>query len=364
MATTPIIQSNGSASGIGIAGEGRKDMVIGETMDITDTEVSNAGVPHLTRFLNVPPGSALTVLAGDATETPSFVPDVDGSYFIEMLVDGVHRSKIIIAVPLTNTLARMPAFEEARADYNEAGNVLGWHPDLIAFMRQADIAFGGGDINAIHRNVAAEISTIVEKITPVPADLLVIEDSEDGNNKKRVQMANVSANDANAVHVNVGGEIVAIAEKALPAAADVVIIEDAADADNKKRVEISNLPGPAAPLATATGDTTTTSAVDVLVNAMTLTPAAGTYMVWFTGSVDHSSTDDAMEMSVYAGGVQDATSERRVQRGAGQGNVTVPFTCMAKVAVNGAEAIEGQWRTTAATATMHERTLAIMKVAP
>lgn len=47
------------------------------------------------------------------------------------------------------------------------------------------------DTNAIHKNVAAEISTITEKTAPVAADLLIIEDSAASNAKKRVQVTNL-----------------------------------------------------------------------------------------------------------------------------------------------------------------------------
>jgi hypothetical protein len=133
-------------------------------------------------------------------------------------------------------------------------------------------------------------------------------------------------------------------------------------------VEVSESTGayhrlvPLANAATATVDTTTTSATDVLVNAMTLTPPAGTYAVSFTGSTDHSANNGAGQMSIYAGGVQVASSERGFMRGAGQGNVTVSFACTAIVTVDGVETIEGQWRTAASTFTMHERTLLIVEV--
>ena len=52
------------------------------------------------------------------------------------------------------------------------------------------------DANAIHKNVSAEISTITEKVTPVAADLLVIEDSAASNAKKRVQIGNLPAGSA------------------------------------------------------------------------------------------------------------------------------------------------------------------------
>ena len=63
------------------------------------------------------------------------------------------------------------------------------------------------------------------------------------------------------------------------------------------------------------------------------------------------------------GGSQANGSERRVQRGAGQGNVTADFTCLGVVTVNGSQAVEGRWRTSSATGTMHERSLILLKVA-
>lgn len=49
------------------------------------------------------------------------------------------------------------------------------------------------DPDAIHDNVAAEISAITEKTLPVAADLLLIEDSAASNAKKRLQIGNLPA---------------------------------------------------------------------------------------------------------------------------------------------------------------------------
>lgn len=49
------------------------------------------------------------------------------------------------------------------------------------------------DTNAIHDNVASEISAITEKTTPVDADVFLGEDSADGNNKKKYTWANIKA---------------------------------------------------------------------------------------------------------------------------------------------------------------------------
>jgi hypothetical protein len=54
----------------------------------------------------------------------------------------------------------------------------------------------GGDKDAIHDNEAAEIVLITEKLVPVAGDWLIIEDSADANNKKRVQIGNLGANRA------------------------------------------------------------------------------------------------------------------------------------------------------------------------
>jgi hypothetical protein len=50
----------------------------------------------------------------------------------------------------------------------------------------------GADGSAIHDNVAAEISVVTLKGTPVSADLLLIEDSADSNNKKRVTAQSIA----------------------------------------------------------------------------------------------------------------------------------------------------------------------------
>lgn len=47
------------------------------------------------------------------------------------------------------------------------------------------------DADAIHDNIASEISVITEKVTPVSGDFLIIEDSAASNAKKRVQVGNL-----------------------------------------------------------------------------------------------------------------------------------------------------------------------------
>jgi len=143
------------------------------------------------------------------------------------------------------------------------------------------------EANAIHKNAPGEISTIAEKASPVGGDMLIIEDSADSNNKKRVlisnlpggselndltaavtwanvpdanitessvtqheaaltitesQISDLDHTDADAIHDNVAGEIAAVTEKLTPIGGDFLLIEDSAAANAKKRIQIDNLP--------------------------------------------------------------------------------------------------------------------------
>jgi len=62
----------------------------------------------------------------------------------------------------------------------------------------------GADGTAIHDDTAGEISVIAEKVTPIGADLLVIEDSAAGNVKKRVQIGNLPGSGETNTASNVG----------------------------------------------------------------------------------------------------------------------------------------------------------------
>ena len=59
----------------------------------------------------------------------------------------------------------------------------------------------GTDENAIHDNVAGEINAITEKTTPADADILIIEDSADSNNKKKIQISNLPETDVDVLNL-------------------------------------------------------------------------------------------------------------------------------------------------------------------
>ena len=88
------------------------------------------------------------------------------------------------------------------------------------------VKFGSdNDKEAIHDNVAAEISAITEKASPVAADLVIVEDSAASNVKKKVQVGNLSGS------LDIDG-LTAITT--IDAAADYVPVFDATDSANKK----------------------------------------------------------------------------------------------------------------------------------
>jgi hypothetical protein len=107
---------------------------------------------------------------------------------------------------------------------------------------------GGGSVfdpNAIHGNRDHEIDVVAEKLLPVNADLVIIEDSAAGYIKKKAQLVNLpvaNGADGTAIHDDTAGEISAVAEKALPVAADLLLIEDSAAGNAKKKVQVGNLP--------------------------------------------------------------------------------------------------------------------------
>ena len=147
----------------------------------------------------------------------------------------------------------------------------------------------GADASAIHDDTASEISEITEKASPISDDLLILEDSADSNNKKRVKVGNLPGSqslpvvdstsiakgsvddtkqmrievdglstattrvatmpnkniilglDAESIHNNIAAEINAITEKVIPVANDLVLIEDSADSNKKKKLKLKKL---------------------------------------------------------------------------------------------------------------------------
>jgi len=108
--------------------------------------------------------------------------------------------------------------------------------------------------------------------------------------------------DATAIHDNLAGEIDAITEKVAPVGADLLIIEDSEAANVKKKVQISNLPSGAGMSLSFDGDSEaessngTTSFVEKL--KLTFTPEAGDYLINWYYEYSRSTSANSVEARV------------------------------------------------------------------
>jgi hypothetical protein len=118
-------------------------------------------------------------------------------------------------------------------------------------------------------------------------------------------------------------------------------------------------------IAEANSNITTTSASPVLATGMTLTPAAGTYLCFFQGSVyeDTPGANLYVELCIYAAGLLLTHSRVRPSDGSSYQD---PFACIGIAVVNGSQAIEGRWSRTAGAGTAYmrgPRSLIIVRIA-
>ena len=117
----------------------------------------------------------------------------------------------------------------------------------------------------------------------------------------------------------------------------------------------------------ATNNITTTSATNVLMTGMTLTPAAGSYLVLFSASVFDGNDDSTITTSIYAGGTLQSGSETQTEPNVSGGisnpnSTTMSATTFSIVTVNGSLAIEGRWRRSAGTAGASYRHLKAIRI--
>lgn len=224
---TPIILSTGSVSGAGTPGEGRNDLVISETVFLSDTEPLNTGASYLWTFEDIPIGSSAS-MNNSTSAIANFSPDITGSYRIRCLVNGVDFSVVVIAVPLPNSTGRIPSFGE-ELQYNAAGNTKGWHEAQTVFMRAVDTlvvtgstldsAYDGGGSGA-GRSITADAGAVtitnntadtnsVLEISKIPSS------SASGNALSLTTGANATGNAINISHSGSGAAIVWDAGQAL-----------------------------------------------------------------------------------------------------------------------------------------------------
>lgn len=117
---------------------------------------------------------------------------------------------------------------------------------------------------------------------------------------------------------------------------------------------------------TATANATTTSGTDALMTGMTMTPAAGTYLVLFNTDINSNSAGAAISFSFYVAGSQITTSLRKISHFDGgtlsAGSARGQACLQELITVTGSQAVEVRWSTSSGTATAAARSLIIMQV--
>jgi hypothetical protein len=111
---------------------------------------------------------------------------------------------------------------------------------------------------------------------------------------------------------------------------------------------------------------TTTSTTDVLMTGMTITPVAGTYLVFFSCWVTNTVGLSNVVISIYVGATQKADSLRQCEPGSSgltSGSQNMCLATNGVVTVNGSQAITIQWHVQSGTGTVTNRTLNILRVA-
>lgn len=119
--------------------------------------------------------------------------------------------------------------------------------------------------------------------------------------------------------------------------------------------------GPYSDIASSTTSTSTTSLTDVLIDSMSITPAAGKYAVDFCTTIIHTTNGAIAYLSIYLDGTQVAYSEEYI-RSPRWVNAGYPGMAQAIVTVNGTQAIEARWRTDEGTVSSLNRSLRIVRV--
>jgi len=128
---------------------------------------------------------------------------------------------------------------------------------------------------------------------------------------------------------------------------------------------LGNIPSSAAPIAqthasATTEATTTNTGAPVLLNAMTLTPGEGTYLMLFSASLKTSSNNNGVTITPYVGG---AAIPEAVATFFTNNNVNIESAMTHAVLVVGAgQAVEIRWHVTGATGSAFARYLTLIKL--
>jgi hypothetical protein len=125
---------------------------------------------------------------------------------------------------------------------------------------------------------------------------------------------------------------------------DILLIEDSAASFAKKKATVADVIFGAGAsdrnqIATSVTNTSVTTGTDTLIASMTITPPAGTYVVY--GCLNCVFPKSAeLVVSIYSGGTLYAPSRMSTTRGTSNGDTNKTCSTQGQVTVNGSQAIE------------------------
>jgi len=110
-----------------------------------------------------------------------------------------------------------------------------------------------------------------------------------------------------------------------------------------------------------TSSINTTSGVDILLGALTLTPNSGDYLIMFNTTTSNSNNNRTNTFSIYVGGVLRTDSVRMITMVNSSAVKSVLISCRVLNVLDG-QAVEVRWKTSNNTATAFERTLVLTRI--
>ena len=148
---------------------------------------------------------------------------------------------------------------------------------------------------------------------------------------------------------------------------DFVLISDTSDTGNLKKVDAVDFLGGgtiSSNIATATAVATTTSTTYVVITGMTITPGAGTYLAMFSSSGHGTAANQQMMYAIFDDGVIISHTERELDFDSSGTVAALRFTMHTQdiVTVADAEAIDVRFQISTGTFTVNERSLVLIKL--
>lgn len=152
MAGAIIVIDQPGGAGAGSPGVARNDLWQNKQINLSCAVVNST---YQWDLLDVPPGSGAS-LTGGGTSTPHFLPDLIGTYRIQLITNGGGPGNVQILVirvrynatgVLQNRGWAPPGFGEQASESNYGGNLRGWAPEIefiLADIRANGFSSGGG----------------------------------------------------------------------------------------------------------------------------------------------------------------------------------------------------------------------------